>query len=34
MSGHYFEFRDVSKSFDENEVLRDVSFFVERGRRP
>jgi phospholipid/cholesterol/gamma-HCH transport system ATP-binding protein len=31
MSGHYFEFRDVSKSFDENEVLKDVSFFVERG---
>jgi phospholipid/cholesterol/gamma-HCH transport system ATP-binding protein len=31
MSGHYFEFRNVSKSFDENEVLKDVSFFVERG---
>lgn len=31
MSEHYFEFRDVSKSFDENDVLKDVSFFVERG---
>ena len=27
----YFEFRNVSKSFDENAVLRDVSFFVEQG---
>jgi phospholipid/cholesterol/gamma-HCH transport system ATP-binding protein len=31
MSEHYFEFRNVSKSFDDNHVLRDVSFFVERG---
>jgi phospholipid/cholesterol/gamma-HCH transport system ATP-binding protein len=31
MSGHYFEFRNVSKSFDDNAVLKDVSFFVEQG---
>ena len=31
MSEHYFEFRNVSKSFDENRVLDDVSFHVERG---
>jgi ABC-type transporter Mla maintaining outer membrane lipid asymmetry ATPase subunit MlaF len=31
MSGHYFEFRNVWKSFDENTVLKDVSFFVEQG---
>jgi len=31
MSEHYFEFRNVSKSFDENDVLRDVSFFVDQG---
>ena len=31
MSDHYFEFRKVSKSFDENDVLQDVSFFVDRG---
>lgn len=31
MSGHYFEFRNVSKSFDENHVLKDVSFFVDEG---
>ncbi len=31
MSEHYFEFRNVSKSFDENDVLRDVSFFVNHG---
>jgi phospholipid/cholesterol/gamma-HCH transport system ATP-binding protein len=31
MSGHYFEFKNVSKSFDENDVLKDVSFFVEQG---
>ena len=31
MSDHYFEFRDVSKSFDDNAVLKNVSFFVERG---
>jgi phospholipid/cholesterol/gamma-HCH transport system ATP-binding protein len=28
---HYFEFREVSKSFDENDVLKKVSFFVNRG---
>ena len=28
---HYFEFRNVSKSFDDNPVLHDVSFFVEKG---
>ena len=31
MSGHYFEFRDVSKAFDENNVLRNVNFFVDEG---
>jgi len=31
MSDHYFEFRNVSKSFGENDVLKDVSFFVEQG---
>ena len=31
MSGHYFEFEHVWKSFDENTVLKDVNFFVERG---
>jgi phospholipid/cholesterol/gamma-HCH transport system ATP-binding protein len=31
MNDHYFEFRNVSKSFEENDVLKDVSFFVERG---
>ena len=31
MSDHYFEFRNVSKSFDDNDVLKDVSFFVEQG---
>lgn len=31
MSEHYFEFRNVWKSFDENEVLKDVSFFVDQG---
>src|SRR6202046_1737266 len=31
MSEHYFEFRNVSKSFDENDVLKDVSFFVNQG---
>jgi phospholipid/cholesterol/gamma-HCH transport system ATP-binding protein len=31
MSEHYFEFRNVSKSFDDNAVLKDVSFFVEQG---
>ena len=28
---HYFEFKNVSKSFGENDVLKDVSFFVEQG---
>ena len=31
MSEHYFEFKNVSKSFDDNAVLKDVSFFVEQG---
>ena len=31
MSDHYFEFRDVSKSFDDNSVLKNVSFFVNEG---
>jgi phospholipid/cholesterol/gamma-HCH transport system ATP-binding protein len=31
MSEHYFEFRNVSKSFGDNAVLKDVSFFVEQG---
>lgn len=31
MSEHYFEFRNVSKSFDDNEVLKNVSFFVNAG---
>jgi phospholipid/cholesterol/gamma-HCH transport system ATP-binding protein len=31
MSEHYLEFRGVFKSFDENDVLKDVSFFVEQG---
>jgi len=31
VSEHYFEFRDVSKSFDELNVLDRVSFFVDRG---
>src|ERR1700736_4883383 len=31
MSDHYFEFQNVSISFDENAVLKDVSFFVEQG---
>ncbi len=31
MSNHYFEFRGVSKSFDDNHVLQNVSFFVEPG---
>jgi phospholipid/cholesterol/gamma-HCH transport system ATP-binding protein len=31
MSGHYFEFRNVSKAFDENRVLKDVNFFVDEG---
>jgi len=31
MAEHYFEFRNVYKSFDDNAVLNDVSFFVDRG---
>jgi phospholipid/cholesterol/gamma-HCH transport system ATP-binding protein len=31
MSGHYFEFRNVSISFGENAVLKNVSFFVDEG---
>jgi phospholipid/cholesterol/gamma-HCH transport system ATP-binding protein len=31
MSGHYFEFQHVSKSFDGNDVLKDVNFFVDEG---
>lgn len=31
MTEHYFEFRDVSISFDEQDVLKNVNFFAERG---
>jgi len=31
MANRYFEFRDVSKSFDDNAVLKNVSFHVEQG---
>lgn len=31
MSAHYFEFRNVTISFGDNTVLRDVSFFVNHG---
>jgi phospholipid/cholesterol/gamma-HCH transport system ATP-binding protein len=31
MANHYFEFRDVSKSFDDNAVLHSVNFFVNQG---
>jgi phospholipid/cholesterol/gamma-HCH transport system ATP-binding protein len=31
MSEHYFEFRNVSKSFGDNDVLKNVSFFVNAG---
>jgi phospholipid/cholesterol/gamma-HCH transport system ATP-binding protein len=31
MNEHYFEFKNVSKAFDENSVLKDVSFFVDEG---
>jgi phospholipid/cholesterol/gamma-HCH transport system ATP-binding protein len=31
MSEHYFEFKNVCKAFDDNGVLKDVSFFVEQG---
>ena len=30
-TGHYIEFRDVSKAFDDHVVLDRVSFFVDRG---
>ena len=31
MANPYFEFRNVSKAFDDNAVLKDVSFYVEQG---
>jgi phospholipid/cholesterol/gamma-HCH transport system ATP-binding protein len=31
MSGHYLEFKNVSKAFDDHAVLKDVSFFVDQG---
>src|SRR5271170_4880472 len=31
MADRYFEFRNVTMSFDENAVLRDANFYVERG---
>jgi phospholipid/cholesterol/gamma-HCH transport system ATP-binding protein len=31
MSERYFEFRGVSKSFDENDVLKEVSFYINKG---
>jgi phospholipid/cholesterol/gamma-HCH transport system ATP-binding protein len=31
MSEHYFEFRNVCKSFGDNDVLKEVSFFVNQG---
>ena len=31
MSEHYIEFRNVSKAFDDNPVLKNVSFFVDQG---
>jgi phospholipid/cholesterol/gamma-HCH transport system ATP-binding protein len=31
MSGHYFEFQDVSISFGDQDVLKSVNFFVEQG---
>jgi phospholipid/cholesterol/gamma-HCH transport system ATP-binding protein len=31
MSDHYFEFRDVSISFDDLDVLKNVSFHVDKG---
>jgi ABC-type transporter Mla maintaining outer membrane lipid asymmetry ATPase subunit MlaF len=31
MSGHYLEFKNVSKAFDDNAVLKNVSFFVDQG---
>jgi phospholipid/cholesterol/gamma-HCH transport system ATP-binding protein len=32
MSDHYFEFRKVCKSFEDNSVLKDVVFTVDRGQ--
>src|SRR5580704_8469940 len=31
MANHYFEFRNVDKSFGDHDVLHDVSFFVDQG---
>src|SRR5271154_1092198 len=31
MSEHYIEFKNVSKAFDDHAVLKNVSFFVDRG---
>jgi phospholipid/cholesterol/gamma-HCH transport system ATP-binding protein len=31
MSGHYLEFQNVSKSFGDHAVLKNVSFFVDQG---
>jgi len=31
MSDHYIEFRNVSKAFDDNQVLKNVNFFVNQG---
>jgi phospholipid/cholesterol/gamma-HCH transport system ATP-binding protein len=31
MANRYFEFRNISKSFDDNAVLKDVNFYVEQG---
>jgi phospholipid/cholesterol/gamma-HCH transport system ATP-binding protein len=31
MSEHYIEFRNVSKAFDDNAVLKNVNFFVDQG---
>jgi phospholipid/cholesterol/gamma-HCH transport system ATP-binding protein len=31
VSGHYFEFQHVWKSFEDNTVLKDVNFYVEQG---
>jgi phospholipid/cholesterol/gamma-HCH transport system ATP-binding protein len=31
VSGHYLEFKNVSKAFGDHDVLKDVSFFVEQG---
>src|SRR5580658_3781848 len=31
MANHYLEFQNVSKAFDDKQVLHEVSFFVEQG---